>query len=84
MVQHDRVGPFSARKSLRVGEPGPVLFSIGTASGIFRRSWLAVRPASRFIYLGKRLRFLSLLIHRLACWRIWWAIGVGDGIEARR
>jgi hypothetical protein len=75
--------PFSAKKSLWGGEPGPVLFSIGTASGIFLRSWLAVGPASCFVYLGKRLRFFPLLLHRLARRRIWWAIGVRNGIEAR-
>jgi hypothetical protein len=72
--------PSSAETSLSIGEAGPVLFNIGTASGIFLRSWLAVRPASCFVDLGKRLCFFPLLLHRFACRRIWWAIGVRNGI----
>jgi hypothetical protein len=70
----------SAEKSLGVGEAGPVLFNIGTTLGIPLRSWLTVRPASCFVDLGKRLRFFPLLLHRLACRRIRWAIGVRNGI----
>ena len=72
----------SVEKSLGGGEPRPVLFKNGTASGILLRSGFAVRPASRLIDLSKRLRFFPLLLHRLACGRIRWAIGVRNGIEA--
>ena len=54
-------------RSLRFGKPGLFLFKTGTALGVSLRSRIAIGPASRVIDLGKRLRVLPLLLHRLTC-----------------
>ena len=83
MLQHRTSLPQpSVEKSLGVGEPRPVLFKTGTASGILLRSGFAGRPASRLIDLSKRLRLFPLLLHRFARRRIRWAIGVRNPIKA--
>ena len=72
---------FGAR-SLRLGKPRPFLFKTGAALGVGRRSRIAIGPASRLIDLGKRLRVLPLLLHRLTRRRVWWAIAARNGFQA--